>query len=125
MSEVYIERLAAQNAQYLTQRQTLVAGNVANASTPGYRAKDLPPFASLLGGAPIAMATTNPLHMTPAPEELGAARVVESTPGDESLSGNTVSLEHEMTNLGDVNRAYTLNANLKRAFHQMLLATLK
>jgi len=125
LSEVYIERLAAQNAQYLTQRQTLVAGNVANASTPGYRAKDMPPFPTLFAGAPIAMATTNPLHMTPTPEELGAARVVEIAPGDETLSGNTVSLEREMTNLGDVNRAYTLNANIKRAFHQMLLATLK
>ena len=125
MSEVYIERLAAQNAQWLTQRQALIAGNVANASTPGYRARDMAPFASLLGGAPIVMATTNPLHMAPSPEEPGAARIVESAPGDETLSGNTVSLEREMTNLGDVNRAYTLNANLKRAFHQMLLATLK
>ena len=125
MSEVYIERLAAQNAQYLTQREALVAGNVANASTPGYRAKDLPPFAAMLAGAPIAMATTNPLHMAPTPDEVGAARVVEGGAGDETLSGNTVAIEHEMTNLGDVNRAYTLNANIKRAFHQMLLATLK
>jgi len=125
LSEVYIERLAAQNAQYSTQRQALVASNVANSSTPGYRAKDLPPFPTLLAGAPIAMATTNPLHMAPAADELGAARIVESALSDETLSGNTVSLEREMTTLGDVNRAYTLNANIKRAFHQMLLATLK
>ena len=125
MSDVYIEQLASQNAQWLTQRQSLIAANVANASTPGYRARDLPAFSSLLNSTRIAMATTNPAHMAPSPEEIGAARIVETAPADETLSGNSVSLEQQMTNLGDINRAYTLNANISRAFHQMLLATLK
>lgn len=125
MSDVYIQQLAAQNAQWLTQRQSLIAGNVANASTPGYRAKDLPAFSSLLNSTRIAMATTNPAHMTPSADQLGAARVVESAPTDETLSGNTVNLEQQMINLGDVNRAYTMNVDITRVFHQMLLAALK
>ena len=39
--------------RYLTERQTLIARNVANADTPGYKAQDLAPFvpASGTGGA--------------------------------------------------------------------------
>ena len=125
MSDLYIQQLASRSAQWLTQRESVIAGNVANASTPGYRARDLAPFAALLDDAPLTMATTNPAHMAPSRDELGAARIVETAPTDEALSGNTVNLERQMTNLGDINRAYALNANIKRAFHQMLLAALK
>ena len=125
MSGVYIQQIASQNAQWLTQRQSLIASNVANASTPGYRARDLPAFSSLLDATEIAMTTTNPAHMAPMADELGAGRIVETAPTDETLSGNTVNLEQQMMNLGDVNRAFTMNANIKRVFHQMLLAALK
>jgi len=38
---------------------------------------------------------------------------------------NTVNLEQQMINLGDVNRDYTMSANIRRAFHQLLLSALK
>jgi flagellar basal-body rod protein FlgB len=125
VSGVYLQQIAAQNAQWLTERQSLVAGNVANASTPGYRARDLPAFSSLLDASEIAMTTTNAAHLTASPAEPGATRVIETEPGDETLSGNTVSLEQQMMALGDINRAFTLNADIRRVFHQMLLAALK
>jgi flagellar basal-body rod protein FlgB len=36
-----------------------------------------------------------------------------------------VSLEQEMMKEGDINRSYTINTNIKRAFHQMMLSVLK
>jgi flagellar basal body rod protein FlgB len=41
------------------------------------------------------------------------------------LSGNTVNIEQQMINLGDVNRDYTMNSDIRRVFHQLLLSALK
>jgi flagellar basal-body rod protein FlgB len=103
----------------------MIAGNVANANTPGYRATDLQPFSAVLNSTQISMVTTNPMHMTPTEEDLTAARIVETEPADETISGNSVRLENEMIKLGDVNRDYTMDTNLKRALHQMMLSVLK
>ena len=40
-------------------------------------------------------------------------------------SGNSVSLEQELIKAGDVNRAYSLNTNLVKAFHGMLMSAAK
>ena len=52
-------------------------------------------------------------------------REIEVDPSEQTLSGNTVNLEQQMINLGDVNRDYTMSANIRRAFHQLLLSALK
>ena len=52
-------------------------------------------------------------------------REIEVQPSEQTLSGNTVNLEQQMINLGDVNRDYTMTANIRRAFHQLLLSALK
>ena len=71
------------------------------------------------------MATTNPAHIVPAAEEFEATRSNESDGWDTTVSGNSVSLEQEMMKEGDINRTFTLNANIKRAFHQMLMLSVK
>jgi flagellar basal-body rod protein FlgB len=125
VAEPYVFKLASQRSDWLSTRETMIAGNVANANTPGYRATDLQPFSSVLNATQISMVTTNPMHMTPTAEDLTAARVVETEPSDETMSGNSVRLENEMIKLGDVNRDYTMDTNLKRALHQMMLSVLK
>jgi len=125
VSQPYVFQLASQSAQWLSARQSLIASNVANANTPGYRALDLQPFSAVLDSTQVTMVTTNPAHMTPTQEEFAAARVVESDSSDETLSGNSVRLEDEMIKLGDVNRAYSMGTNIKRAIHQMLMSALK
>ena len=50
---------------------------------------------------------------------------IEVDPTEQTLSGNTVNLEQQMINLGDVNRDYSMSANIRRAFHQLILAALK
>lgn len=125
MSQPYVFQLASQRTQWLSARETLIAGNVANANTPGYRAVDLQPFAAVLDSSQVSMATTNPAHMVPSEDELTSARQVESESSDETLSGNSVRLEDEMIKLGDVNRDYSMSNNIKRALHQMMMSTLK
>ena len=125
MSKIYLLELASQQEKWLTARQTMVATNIANANTPGYRAKDIQPFSDVLERTQISMATTNPAHLTPASEELGAAQSTEPDSWETTISGNSVSLEQELMKEGEINRSFTLNNNIKRVFHQMTLAALK
>ena len=107
-------------------RQATIADNIANANTPGFRARDLQPFSEILDQTQITMATTNAAHIAPAEEELTeGARVAEADGWATTVSGNSVSLEQELMKEGDINRSYTMNTNIKRAFHQMLLSALK
>lgn len=125
MSPIYLFQVAAQKAQWLEARQTALAGNVANASTPGYRAVDIAPFAAVLDSSPIELATTNPAHLSPPQSEAGALREIEVDPAEQTLSGNTVNLEQQLISLGDVNRDFTMGADIRRAFHQLILSAIK
>jgi flagellar basal-body rod protein FlgB len=125
VSPLYVFQLASQSAQWLSARQSLIATNVANANTPGYRAVDLQPFSAVLDSTQITMATTNPAHMTATQADFTSSRVVESDSADETLSGNSVNLEQEMIKLGDVNRAYSMDTNIKRAIHQLMMSAAK
>jgi flagellar basal-body rod protein FlgB len=125
LSSVYLFEIASQKAQWLSARQTAIASNVANLNTPSYRAVDIQPFAAVLDSSPIEMALTNEAHLSPSQSQAGALREIEVEPSEETLSGNTVNLEQQMINLGDVNRDYTMSANIRRAFHQLLLSALK
>ena len=125
LSSIYLFEIASQKAQWLSARQTAIAGNVANANTPGYRALDIQPFSAVLDSSPIEMASTNPAHLSSPQSQAGALRQIEVEPAEQTLSGNTVNLEQQMIKLGDVNRDYTMSANIRRAFHQLLLSVLK
>jgi len=122
---IYLFELASQKAGWLSARQTAIASNVANANTPGYRAVDVQPFAAALDRAPMAMAATNPGHLAPSGLAQAAFRQIEADGGEETLSGNTVSLEKQMIALGDVGRDFTMTANIRRAFQQLLMSALK
>ena len=118
--------LAARQASWLLTRENLVAQNVANANTPGYRTNDLSPFEAAIQTASLRLTTTSPRHISiteselqPAPDEVTTAK------SDTFLSGNNVSLESEMMKGGEINRAYSLNAAVVRAFTGMLVQSAK
>jgi flagellar basal-body rod protein FlgB len=125
LSSIYLFEVGSQKAQWLSARQTALAGNVANANTPGYRAVDIQPFSAVLDSSPIELATTNPAHLSLPESQADALREMEVDPTEQTLSGNTVNLEQQMINLGDVNRDFTMSANIRRAFQQLLLSALK
>lgn len=89
----------SQRMSWLTQRQTVLAENVANANTPGYVAKDIkePDFGALVGQAngSLQMATTNAGDITPGTNPTGG-QVFTPTADDQSLDGNGVSIEDQM-----------------------------
>ena len=55
--------LASSQARWLELRQSTIAANVANANTPGFKARDVEPFNKVLDGMPVKLALTSPSHI--------------------------------------------------------------
>lgn len=105
---------------WLAHRQKLVAENVANASTPGYKPKDLKPMdfaaamrgqgAGGLGAQSVAMRTTGANHMAlPAQSQVGAqgvGKAVNSPDSEVTMDGNGVVLEEEMLKMAESRMQY-------------------
>jgi flagellar basal-body rod protein FlgB len=98
---------------YLSERQKVIAQNVANADTAGYVAQDLKPFSfqarmEAQAGS-IAMAASEPGHLQPpnVRRGLGAAWKPKKTPDSETtLNGNSVVLEEEMIKMTEARMQY-------------------
>lgn len=113
---------------YLSDRQRLVAENVANSDTPGYRPKDLKAFSfdvkleAQAATATRAQATTQPGHM-----QLQGARAhskfseVTGRDSETTLNGNAVVLEEQMLKLSDAR----MNYDAAIGFYQKSLGLLK
>jgi len=82
-------------ARYAVERHAVISENIANADTPGFKAKDLEPFSEAFksGNALPSGALAN----------RNRARPIETT-GVASPNGNTVSLEDQMARGGEVAR---------------------
>jgi len=118
--------IASQRTQWLSARLSVIAGTVANASTPGYRAKEITPFAAVLEKSQVGLARTNPAHLNAQGVAAASGIEVREAPARRlSHSGNTVSLEKEMLAGAETVRSYRLTANVERAFHRMFLMSLK
>lgn len=125
MSDVYLFKLASQRIGYLSTRQSLIAGNVANANTPSFRAQDLKPFSAALAETALTMSVTNPAHLTPAAQGVDIPRASDDDAANATVSGNSVDIESEMVKLGETSRDYTEATGLQKAFHQMFTQALK
>ena len=83
---------------WLTQRQNVIAQNMANVDTPQYQAKDIAPldFKNTLKQK-LAPERTSPLHLASTQGGTGAAREeAERKPYEVTPSGNSVSIEEQM-----------------------------
>lgn len=86
----------------LSQRQQLISENIANASTPGFRPRDLDTsaFERMLTSAGnhaggVTMTRTNPGHMGPG-GAASSANVVTRDDSETTMDGNAVVLEEQM-----------------------------
>ncbi len=122
---VYLFDLASRQAQWLAARQAAISGNVANANTPGYRARDVEPFADILDKTKLAMAATSGGHIGFSPSRAEATKVKKSESWDTVYSKNSVSLEQELIKAGEVNRQHSLNTSIIKSFHRMLMSSVR
>ncbi|MBT9371949.1 flagellar basal body rod protein FlgB [Rhizobium sp. CSW-27] len=129
MQPIQLFDLASRQAEWLSVRQEVVAGNIANASTPHYKAKDVTPFAAVLNASGLTMARTQPGHLS---GNTVSSRIDVNVEEEElnneigvQESGNTVSLSQELSKTGEIKRQYELSTNLVKSFHRMMLMTVK
>jgi flagellar basal-body rod protein FlgB len=129
MQPIKLFDLASRQAEWLQVRQEVVAGNIANANTPKYRAKDVTPFQAVLDNENLGMAKTDPAHFSGNEfSATGDVDVQEASLNQEigvQESGNTVGLEDELTKSGEIQRQYNLNTALVSSFHRMMLMAVK
>ncbi|MBB2963902.1 flagellar basal body rod protein FlgB [Methylobacterium sp. R2-1] len=122
---VYLFDLASQHARYLATRQATIAGNVSNANTPDYKARDVLPFAQVLARTGLEMSSTASSHL----EAQGARIPVREAKASETWevlqSSSAVSLEQEMLKAGDVSRQHNLDTAVVKSFHRMLMAAVR
>jgi flagellar basal-body rod protein FlgB len=120
LEEIDLFRLTGDRMRYLTERQSVIAKNIANADTPGYQAQDSTPFtfdsALLRTGtsvstagraAPLTLASTEPGHIAPSPASAAASSTKANAYG-EKPDGNTVSLEEQMVKSADIGNGFSL-----------------
>ncbi|HMP61961.1 flagellar basal body rod protein FlgB [Phenylobacterium sp.] len=99
---------------HLSERQRLIAQNVANSETPGYQPQDLKPysFAAQVKGAQMAQAgapaRTQAAHLagTVSPGRAGAGKPLRTKDSETTLDGNSVVLEEQMLKMSEARVAY-------------------
>lgn len=97
-ADIGLFSLAERRLAWVDQRQALLSQNIANADTPGYRSKDLSPFAAHLGRLALS------------PSEGGSTSLGTSlsAPGqgtdrahERAVDGNAVGLEDQLAKVAD------------------------
>jgi flagellar basal-body rod protein FlgB len=112
--------------QNLSERQRVIATNIANSETPGYKAREVeaPSFASLVGGS--GMVQTPRVELTAGMRSLGAVQpigsglILDKNISETKPDGNNVTLEEQLLKMGEVQADFTAMTNLYRKQMQML-----
>ncbi|NSX54679.1 FlgB family protein [Parasulfitobacter algicola] len=101
-------QMAHAMASHASQRQNVTARNIANADTPGYKARDVAPFTDVYRAPDqfTAQKATRAGHMTD-DRSPGKTRItLAADQSNMSPSGNSVSLEAEMLKSVDNQRQH-------------------
>ena len=119
-NNVPIMQMMTKKMSWLSRRTEIIAQNVSHADTPRYQARDLKPvnFRDLVareaGPHNAGPRLTHARHMTGTSATLPFD--TEKTPDsyETSINGNDVSLEQQLTRLGQTQLSYQATTNLYR-----------
>lgn len=125
MQPVNLFNLASQQSQWLAVRQSAIAGNIANVNTPGYGTAEIEPFEKVLDNQRVSLKATQVGHFEAGVTDAAFAVRNENTGNSVLPSKNTVVLENELMKAGEVRRTYELNTAIVKAFHRMMMLSVK
>ncbi len=118
-----LTRMAQSLAANAGARLGVIAQNVANADTPGYKARDLPDFAETYSsGDHTPMRATRAGH-NGAPDQTRAAEPIFAG-GSAAPNGNTVSLEMEMVKSVEARQSHEMALAIYRSTSDVIRASL-
>ncbi|MBW0158093.1 FlgB family protein [Sedimentimonas flavescens] len=108
-----IMQMAQSMARHAALRQTAVTQNIANADTPGYRARDAASFAQTYeADDAMALRQSRASHLG---AEVSASAKLLVQDGTPSPNGNSVSLEEEMVRAVDIRREHDLALSIYKS----------
>lgn len=119
-NNVPLMQMMTKKMSWLSRRTEVIAQNVSNADTPGYKARDLKTvdFAELVRREAVP---TNPgprlthaRHMTGTALPLPFDTKKAPDHFETSINGNDVSVEQQLTRLGQTQLSYEATTNLYR-----------
>ena len=113
-------------------RQEILAANIANADTPGYKARDID-FSSELrravdqgrGTHSVVLATTSARHVHAGSTIASDADLLFRLPSQSSVDGNTVEMDAERVNFADNAVRYEAGLTVISSKIKALLAALQ
>ena len=117
-----LTRMAQALAAQSGARMAVIAQNVANADTPGYKAKDVPAFSEVYQAEGLDMRTTRPGHLSV--PTASATPIHDRLRGHDSPNGNSVSLEAEMVKSVEARQSHDMALAIYRATSDVIRASL-
>ena len=112
------------------QRQQILAGNIANADTPHYKARDFDFSAALKeavagrSSGNLALTTTAAAHLPGSVQE-SSARLLYRNPVQPSADGNTVDMDVERSQFADNTLKYQADLTFINSRVKSMLAVLQ
>ncbi|WP_248285210.1 flagellar basal body protein [Alteriqipengyuania abyssalis] len=114
--------------RHLSDRQQVIAQNIANGDTPGYKARELeaPSFAGMVdanGAGRVARPTvqiSSEMRALGARQQSSSAIILDENIVETKPDGNNVTLEEQVLKLGAVQSEFTALTNLYRKQMQLL-----
>jgi flagellar basal-body rod protein FlgB len=112
-SNVPIFDMLRRRMEWLTERQAVLADNIANSDTPEFTAKDVAAldFEKELVSA-TKMHVTNTRHLVGTGVAGHNASIIDSPDSEASPNGNSVVLEDQMIKVSDTQFDYAASVNL-------------
>lgn len=107
-TRIHLFDLAERRLAWADRRQAVLAQNIANADTPGWRPGDVAPFKAVLAGAAgTSLARTEPGHL-PGTFAADLLAGTAARPTGREPDGNAVSLDQELTKVADTDTTQSL-----------------
>jgi flagellar basal-body rod protein FlgB len=123
MTDLAIFSIGHARSRWLATRAAVIANNVANVDTPGFRPSDVGSFLHEMKAVELRRSHSGHLKN---PSLVGGEFGIEPrSVSPEKHSGNRVSIESEMAQLGQTRSQQALATGIVGAFHRMLMASTK
>jgi flagellar basal-body rod protein FlgB len=113
--------LADKRLAWIDRRQELLAQNIANADTPGWRARDLTPFDGALTQAGVTPVMTDPKHL---PGTIEYTSGIQTAAGELTPDGNGVALDEQLSKVADTDATHELVTDLYAKYLSMFRTAL-
>jgi len=127
LNKIPIFSVMTERLNWLGQRQAVLAQNIANANTPGYKPQDLkqPDFKSMVSqsqsGSGIGLARTQAGHIGGGKAGgTGNHKVIETDGQETTPTGNAVILEEQLMKTSETRMDYAATLNLYRKHVNMI-----